>query len=140
MSVTIMRGKIGAGKSFTARRICEETGAVLLSVDEMMESVFGADCIGRENHVKAERGVLSFFLATAKRLDSLGIDAVIDHGFWLKKELDFAEAFLKENGIEYSIVVVDADFNTRLNRVVARTDGKRFDEEKLKHFDKYYEE
>lgn len=135
-----MRGKIGAGKSYTARRICEETNAVLLSVDEIMENVFGSSCIGRENHVKAEKGVLSYYLTLAERLDELGVDTVIDHGFWLKEELDFAEAFLKEKGIEYSVITVEADFNTRLVRVIARTDGKRFDEEKLKHFDNLYEE
>lgn len=135
-----MRGKIGAGKSFTARRICEENGAVLLSVDEMMESVFGTSCIGRENHVKAEKGVLNYYLTLAERLDGLGVDAVIDHGFWLKEELAFAEAFLNEKGIEYNVITVEADFKTRLVRVIARTDGKRFDEDKLKHFDNFYEE
>lgn len=139
MSVTLMRGKIGAGKSYTARRICSETGAKLLSVDFFMESVFGKECIGREKHIEAEKAVLEFCLNIAKTLSGMGISTVIDHGFWLKSELLAAESFLKDNGIDFEVIEVDADFETRLERVLSRTDGKRFDKDKLMIFDNYYE-
>lgn len=135
-----MRGRIGAGKSFKARTICEETGAKLLSVDFFMESVFGDECIGREKHIKAESAVLDFCLNMAKTLDGFGISAVIDHGFWLKEELAAAKRFLAENGIEYEVLEVNADFETRLLRVANRKDGKSFDKDKLLKFDNYYEE
>lgn len=135
-----MRGKIGSGKSYAARQICKETGAVLLSVDELMERVFGTECIGREKHVKAENGVLAYYLHLAKELNERGIDTVIDHGFWLIAELDYAKGFLEKNGIDFKVIITEANFTTRLNRVVSRTDGKRFDAEKLKRFDNYYEE
>ncbi len=135
-----MRGKIGSGKTYTARRICEETGARLLSVDYYMESVFGNLCVGRERHVQAESVVLSFCLEMAKTLDSFGESAVIDHGFWLKSELYTAESFLKENGIDYRVVTASADFETRLERVISRSDGKCFDKDKLLRFDCYFEE
>lgn len=135
-----MRGKIGAGKSFEARRLCAETGARLLSVDFYMESVFGGGCLGRERHMEAEGRVLRFCLEMAKELDGMGKDAVIDHGFWTRKELETAEGFLKDNGIEFKTLTVKADFETRLRRVESRTDGKRFDRDKLIAFDGYYED
>lgn len=140
MSVTLMRGRIGSGKSFEARKICGETGARLLSVDYFMEGVFGDECIGRERHVSAERKVLAFCLDMAKELDGCSVDAVIDHGFWLKEELAEAEAFLKENKIEYRVFTAEADFDTRLARVKDRKDGKQFSRDKLEFFDKYFEE
>lgn len=135
-----MRGRIGAGKSYTARRICEESGARLLSVDGYMDSVFGDLCPGREKHVEAESVVLSFCLEMARVLDGVGISAVIDHGFWLKDELEKAELFLRQHGIDYRVVTVNADFSTRLSRVESRTDGKCFNEDKLKYFDGFFEE
>lgn len=140
MSVTLMRGQIGAGKSYTARRICAESGARLLSVDGYMDSVFGDQCPGREKRVVAEGVVLSFCLEMAAVLDGVGISAVIDHGFWLKAELEKAEHFLRQHGIDYRVVTVKADFATRLSRVEGRTDGKRFDGERLKYFDGFFEE
>lgn len=135
-----MRGQIGAGKSYTARRICAESGARLLSVDRYMDSVFGDMCPGREKRVEAESVVLSFCLQMAAVLDSIGISAVIDHGFWLKNELEVAELFLRQHGIEYRVVTVTADFATRLSRVEDRTDGKCFDSERLKYFDGFFED
>lgn len=140
MSVTLMRGRIGSGKSYKARRICAETGALLLSVDRLLEGVLGSECPGRERYVKAERGALRYLLDLAKALDRAGVSAVIDHGFWSAADLRFAESFLAENGIASEVVVTKADFDTRLERVCNRSDGRRFDREKLKLLDGYYEE
>lgn len=140
MSVVLMRGKIGSGKSHRARELCDGDGMVLLSVDAAMEAVFGTECMGRENHLRAERGVLDYFLELTVQLSSAGHSVVIDHGFWSKAELKRATDYFDAHGIAYTVVETEADFETRLARVVNRTNGKRFDKEKLLRFDSYYEE
>lgn len=135
-----MRGKIGSGKSHRARELCAENGRLLLSMDAAMEAIHGKDCIGREKHVQAEKGILEYFLSLAVRLHALGVDAVIDHGFWTKAELKIATDHLENHGVPYTVEVLEADFATRLSRVKNRTDGKTFTEDKLLRFDDFYEE
>ena len=105
-----------------------------------LEAVFGTECMGRENHLRAERGVLDYFLELTVQLSSAGHSVVIDHGFWSKAELKRATDYFDAHGIAYTVVETEADFETRLARVVNRTNGKRFDKEKLLRFDSYYEE
>ena len=135
-----MRGRIGSGKSYRARALCSKSGAVLLSVDEAMETLYGKECLGREKHVKAESGVLSYFLSLVEQLHVKGIDAVLDHGFWTAAELKAATDYLEQRGIPYTVETVEADFETRLSRVHSRTDGKPFTREKLLKLDDYYED
>ena len=139
MSVVLMRGKIGSGKSYKARALCAEGRMVHLCMDAAMEAAHGKDCIGREAHVKAESGLLLYFLSLATELDSLGVGAVIDHGFWTLAELKTATDYLDNRGIEYSVILMEADFDTRLNRVINRQDGKPFTKEKLARFDSLFE-
>lgn len=135
-----MRGRIGSGKTYRAKALCAETGAVYLSVDEAMAAKHGTACMGREAHVKAEAAVLGSLLETAVSLHKAGKGAVIDHGFWLKAELAAASAFLAENGVPFTVEELHVDFDTRLSRVANRTSGKCFTSEKLKQLDRYYEE
>ena len=140
MSVILMRGKIGSGKSHKARELCENQGMVHLCMDSAMEAVFGKECIGREAHVKAEAGLLAYFLSLAKELDSLGIGVVIDHGFWSLGELRTATDYLEKEGVSYRVILMEADFEVRLRRVEGRQDGKPFTREKLQRFDGYFED
>jgi len=140
LSVILMRGKAGAGKTFRARRICAETGAQLLSVDELTAAVFGTECVGREQHLAREERVLSYFLTLAFRNSQSGRDTVIDHGFWRKKELLQAEEFFKKENIPFEVVTAEADFETRLKRISERKDGRSINEAKLRMFDGWYEE
>ena len=135
-----MRGRIGSGKTYKARLMCAETGAVYLGVDEVMEAKHGTACMGREAHVKAEAAVLADFLNQAVSLHGDGKDVVIDHGFWLKSELAAATEYLASKGVPYTVVEMSADFDTRLKRVSSRTSGKCFTDEKLRQLDRYYEE
>jgi len=135
-----MRGRIGAGKSYRARQLCAENGAVLLSMDAVMEAAHGNACIGRENHLRAESGLLTYFLDLTRVLHSKGLNVVIDHGFWVKAELARATDYLDAHGIPYSVILMEADFDTRLGRVQHRQDGKPFTKEKLMRFDSFFED
>ena len=109
-------------------------------IDAAMEAAHGKDCIGREKHLLAEAGLISYFLELAKQLHAMGQDVVIDHGFWTRKELDGAVDYLEKAGVPYTVETVEADFDTRLSRVEHRVDGKPFTKDKLKLFDSFYED
>lgn len=140
MTVTLIRGRIGTGKTFLANRICVETGALLLSTDGFTKHLFKNGCPGRAHRLEVESAVLSFFLELAAANAEQGRPTVIDHGFWRRCELDSAVAYLEARGIDYEVRTLEASFETRLERVQSRENGISFTKEKLLELDKYFEE
>ncbi len=140
MKVVLMRGRIGSGKSFRAAELSGQTGALVLSMDDAMEAVYGTECLGREKHLAAEKGILNYFLTLCTQLYKKGQAVIIDHGFWTAEELSTAVSYLEERGIPYVVETMEADFETRLSRVENRENGKRFDGAKLSYLDGFYEE
>ena len=49
--VIITCGKVCSGKTTYAKRLCKENGAVLMSVDEVMLTVFGNDVGERHEEI-----------------------------------------------------------------------------------------
>ena len=115
--VTLMCGKIASGKTTEAQKIAEK-GAVLLSCDELMLTIF-TECLGAK-HAETERRCLRYLFKTAKQLDEKGIDSVIDAGFWTREERAEAEAFFKENHIRYVWKKVEASDEVRTERIKTR--------------------
>jgi len=112
-----MCGKIASGKTTEAQKIAEK-GAVLLSCDELMLTIF-TECLGAK-HAETERRCLRYLFKTAKQLDEKGIDSVIDAGFWTREERAEAEAFFKDNHIRYVWKKVEASDEVRTERIKTR--------------------
>lgn len=115
--VTLMCGKIAAGKTTEAEKIAQK-GAVLLSCDELMLTVF-TSCLGSK-HVETERRCLRYLFKMAQRLNEKGIDSVIDAGFWTREERTEAEVFFKTSGITFEWKKVEAPDEVRKERIKVR--------------------
>ena len=115
--VTLMCGKIAAGKTTEAEKIAKN-GAVLLSCDELMLTVF-TECLGSK-HAETERRCLRYLFKTAKQLADKGIDSVIDAGFWTREERAEAEAFFITEGITYVWKKVETPDDIRRERIIKR--------------------
>ncbi len=115
--VTLMCGRIAAGKTTEAGRIAER-GAVLLSCDELMLTVF-TECLGTK-HAVTERRCLRYLFKMAKQLDEKGIDTVIDAGFWTREERAEAEAFFKASDISIEWKKIETPVEIRRQRIKTR--------------------
>ncbi len=115
--VTLIYGKIAAGKTTLAAKIAKK-GAVLLSCDELMLTVF-TECLGSK-HAETERRCLRYLFKTAKQLNEKGIDSVIDAGFWTRDERSEVEGFFNAAGIPYEWKKVEAPEDIRRERIKAR--------------------
>ncbi|HNX14598.1 MAG TPA: ATP-binding protein [Oscillospiraceae bacterium] len=115
--VTLMYGKIAAGKTTEAEKIAQK-GAVLLSCDELMLTVF-TDCLGAK-HAETERRCMRYLFKTAQKLDQKRMDSVIDAGFWTREERTEAESFFKAAGIEFKWIKVEAPEEIRKARIKER--------------------
>ncbi len=116
--VILICGKICCGKTTYARRLCREEKAALLSADEIMLSVFGP--YAGERHDEYAAGVRQYLLHKAAELDALGVNTVLDWGFWTKEGRREARTFFQNRGIPCVLHYLDVDDETWRARVKKR--------------------
>lgn len=120
--ITILCGRVAAGKTALARRFGEE-GAVVLSCDELMLTLFDG-CLGPRHDETAMR-CLTYLFSVAAQLEQKGVNAVLDYGFWLRAERDAARAYFSSRGLAARLLVVQASEPARLMRLARRNKGLR---------------
>lgn len=113
--VIIICGKICSGKSTYADRITKTRKAIILSVDEIMLTLFGQNA--DDSYVARAKSYLY-----KKSLEILGIeiDVVLDWGFWTQKEREYAKKFYTPKNIKPEFHYLDVDYNEWQNRINKR--------------------
>ena len=115
--VILICGKIGCGKTTYAKALCREGRGVLLSVDEVMLTLFGQHC--GEKHDSYAARTKDYLLRQSLSLVRAGVDVVLDWGFWTGEERSRTKAFFREQGIScqlHYLSVKDALWQERLTR------------------------
>ena len=103
--VHIMCGKICSGKSTLAKKLCDECKGVILSVDEITLSLFGAH--PGESHDEYVLKCEKFLYKKSLEIMNQGINVILDWGFWTKKERDEAKWFYRNNNVMYKFYYLD---------------------------------
>ncbi len=116
--VYLICGRICCGKTTYSRKICSENNAILLSVDEIMLSLFDK-CCGRELHMEYERRIKNYLFDKSLEILEKGFDVVLDWGFWTKEERDSVKEFYKSRFIDcelHYIEISDKTWEYQLNK------------------------
>lgn len=116
--VYLICGKICCGKTTYAQKICSENNAILLSVDEIMLSLFD-QCCGEKLHKEYEKRIKKHLFDKSLEFIEKGVAIVLDWGFWTKEERDFAKSFYKSRNIDCQLHYIEIDDKTweyRLNK------------------------
>ncbi|MBP5726929.1 MAG: ATP-binding protein [Clostridia bacterium] len=94
-------GRICCGKTTYAQKLREERNAVILSIDELMLTLFpeGAGEMHDTYALRTEQYLLSLSLQILRT----GTDVILDWGLWTKAQRDKIRAFYTENGFESEI-------------------------------------
>ena len=80
--------RICCGKTTYAQKLCKENNAVLLSVDEITLALF---CLhGGDKHDEYVERTQNYLFKKSLELVEAGINVILDWGFWLKEERDYA--------------------------------------------------
>jgi predicted kinase len=95
--VIILCGMIAGGKTYYANQRKASTGAVILSVDDLLLQLSDT-CLG-ERHDDIAFRCQHYLYGLAEQLTALGQDVIIDYGYWLKKERDAARQYFRSRGI-----------------------------------------
>ena len=103
--VILICGKICSGKSTYAEQLRVQNNAVLLSTDEITLALFGQHC-GDKHDDYVER-TQNYLFNKSLELIEVGINVILDWGFWMKEERDYAQEFYKSRNIECEFHYID---------------------------------
>lgn len=116
--VFLICGKICSGKSTYSEKLRKEHKAVLLSIDEITLSLFGQHC-GDKHDDYVERTEKYLFEKSLEILE-IGVNVVLDWGFWTKEERDYAKTFYKSRNIDCEFHYIDINDEEWARRLTKR--------------------
>lgn len=108
--VILICGKICSGKSAYAKRLCDGGKAVLLSVDEIMLSLFGQHT--GERHDEYAEKTKNYLLEKSLEILKNEINVVLDWGFWTKRDRNNTKLFYASRNIECELHYIAVDNET----------------------------
>ncbi len=143
--VWLLCGKIASGKTHFAKEQRKKKKAVLLSCDDLMLTLFDS-CLGKR-HNEVKKKCLRFLFGQAEQLVGLGLDVMIDSGFWRRDERNWALQYFQTRNILTLLCYFDVPEKLRRARLLERNrlllDSQRreyiIDEDMLKRFDFMFE-
>lgn len=135
----LMCGLPGAGKTTLARKLERSESALRLCPDEWMARIVG------DGHDEARRQKVELVQwEIAARALSLGIDVVLENGFWSRSEREEFRAKAAALGARSKVHFLDVPLETLLERLAARNqalppDTFHVTEEQLRMFWSWFE-
>ena len=116
--VILLCGRIASGKTTYASALRRESGAVILSCDELMLTLFD-QCLG-EKHDETVARCSRYLNGVALQITASGLDAVLDFGYWSRKEREAVRAFFVAHQVPVSLHYVRCEEALRLKRLRER--------------------
>jgi len=122
----LMVGLPGSGKTTMARQLETEHPALRLTVDEWHIRLFGSDISDDSDeaawaaHNARHAAVEALLWDTAARVLALGIDVILDFGFWTRRERDAFRAKARALGAGFRIHFADLPAEPLLERIRGR--------------------
>lgn len=116
--VYLICGKICCGKSVYAERLRIENKAVVLSVDEIMLSLFGQ--YAGEKHDEYTERIQNYLFEKSLEIVAVGTSVILDWGFWTKEKRTWAREFYKSKNVECELHYIDISKETWKARINKR--------------------
>ena len=111
-------GKLCSGKSTYARKLAEECGAVILSVDEITLTVFRNEAGDMLDEYV--RRIQDYLYGKSLEIAAAGTDVILDWGFWTSAEREYARRFYSQNKVSCELHYLDISDELWKQRIAAR--------------------
>ena len=125
--IILICGKICSGKTIYAKKIAKDLNAVILSVDEITLSLFGQH-LGDKHDEICEK-IEEYLYKKALEILSVGINVILDWGFWKRENRQFVTKYFKALGINVEWHYIDVDKITWNKNIFKRNNAIRNNEE-----------
>lgn len=119
--VILICGKICSGKSTYAEQLRVQHNAVVLSTDEITLALFGQHC--GDNHDDYVERTQNYLFNKSLELIEVGINVILDWGFWMKEERDYAREFYNSRNIACEFHYIDISNETWKVRLKKRNNA-----------------
>ena len=113
-----------SGKTTKAKKLEKKYNALLLTSDILHQKLFGntvkIDGYSKTDHEKIKSAVEAIMREHTTKILSLGVDVILDFGFWSKDERDIYRQKAKELGADFKIHYIDVPVKKlyqRLNKI-----------------------
>ena len=118
----LMVGLPCSGKTTKAKILEKEYNALLLTTDKWHIKLFGNDTHLKDHkdHDIKHNNVEEMLWEIAKRVLSLGVDVILDFGFWGKSERMYFRNKSKELGVNFKIHFMDVSKEELFRRLEKR--------------------
>jgi len=116
----LLHGFAGAGKTTFARRLEQQRSAVRFTHDEWKHKLYGENPTGAECADLFAR-VDGLIWQHALRLLDLGVDVILDHGFWSRQSRDQARWRVGDLGAQAVLYRIQCSQDEMERRVSRRT-------------------
>ena len=116
--VFLICGKICCGKSVYAERLRNQNKAVVLSVDDIMLSLFGQ--YAGERHDEYVERIQSYLFAKSLEIVAAGTSVILDWGFWTKEKRRWAGEFYKSKNVECELHYINISDEVWAGRIEKR--------------------
>ncbi len=119
----IMVGLPGSGKTTEAIRLARECHALCLTPDEWQYHLFGSDFNVTEDNTEHDlrhTKIEELMWKTAKEVLQLGVDVILDFGFWSKEERDIMRAEAASLGVGFQMHYMECPKETLWARIEKR--------------------
>lgn len=107
-----MCGLPGSGKTTLAKELAATRGAVRLSPDEWMTAL-GFAAYDEANRLRVE----ALQWEHAQELALLGVDVILENGFWAREERELIRDWCRGHGVEVELRFLDAPLEVLEQRV-----------------------
>ncbi len=124
----LIHGYLGAGKTTFSKQLERELSALRYSPDEWLVTLFGHDPPA-EHFAESSARVFSLIDRQWPRALELGVDVILDFGFWSRSARDAARAAARDVGAEtrlYSLTCPEPIARARCLARNAEADGTLF--------------
>jgi predicted kinase len=126
--VHLICGPVGSGKTTYSRDLASVHTAVVFSMDEWMQNLFGGDLPKESDMAKVDYAWFAERVdrcevqiwSVAEQLLKDGRNVILDLGFIRKARRDKARGAASGHGFQCQLHIVDADIETRRTRVADR--------------------
>lgn len=123
VSLTMIVGNVGAGKSTYAAKLSADTGAHVFNIDEWMRTLFLPDQPATPSFEwaleRTERVEAQILLESGRLLDR-GVNVILDMGFFSEVQRSRVRHHFLDRGIVATMHYLDVDKDTRWDRVHQR--------------------
>jgi predicted kinase len=139
----LMVGLPCSGKTTLAKKIEQEQSALRLTTDEWHVGLFGQDALQPEHNARHSL-IEAMLWNIASRALELGIDVVLDFGFWAQEEREDYRLRAKRLGASSEVHFLDVPEDELLRRLALRNsklseDSFHISEESMKPWIEFFQ-